>query len=209
MTRFNWKTTVPLSSDHRLEQQKMPNPRLASRYAKSIIDLAVETGQLDVVFSDMQLLSEVCASNRDFVSFIKSPVINADKKEKIFHILFEGRISDLTDRFCKLLIKKGRERYLPEIADAGIRQFRGLRNIRRVKITTAAPMDEALRGDITRKIKSEIPDEHIELQTAVNEALIGGFVLETDNNLFDASVLRDLKDVKKQFMKNLYIRDIR
>ena len=37
----------------------MPNPRLASRYAKSLIDLALEKGELEKVFADMQWLQQV------------------------------------------------------------------------------------------------------------------------------------------------------
>lgn len=187
----------------------MLNPRLASRYAKSLIDLAQETGRLDAVFNDLKLLETTCKESRPFVNFIKSPVINADKKEKIFHILFSDKISSLSDKFCKLLIKKGRENYLPEIAHAGIQQYRNIKNIRQVKITTAMPLEGTLRQDIIEKIRTEIPDEHIELLTAVNEDLIGGFVLETDNTLYDASIMRDLKDVKKQFAENIYMRNIR
>jgi len=32
----------------------MPNPRLANRYAKSIVDLAIEQNQLEVVYADMK-----------------------------------------------------------------------------------------------------------------------------------------------------------
>ena len=46
-------------------------------------------------------------------------------------------------------------------------------------------------------------------QTHVNPTLLGGFVLEANNNLFDASIIRDLNDIKKQFLKNEYIPNIR
>jgi F-type H+-transporting ATPase subunit delta len=182
----------------------MPNPRLARRYAKSLIDLAVETGQLDVVFRDLKLLQEVCSSNRDFVNFLRSPVISPDKKEKIFHVLFGARVSELTAKFCVLLIRKGRESNLPEIAQAGIQQFRHIRHIRQVKITTAVPLAEALTEDLVRRITEEIPDRQIELEKAVDADLIGGFILETENTVFDASIARDLKDMEKQFTQNVY-----
>jgi len=35
--------------------------------------------------------------------------------------------------------------------------------------------------------------------------LIGGFVLEFNNKLVDASILHDLKVLKHQFMQNLYV----
>ena len=56
----------------------MPNPRLATRYAKSLIDLAIEKGQLEKIFADMQWLQAVCKGNRDFVNVLRSPVIKAD-----------------------------------------------------------------------------------------------------------------------------------
>ena len=46
----------------------MPNPRLAARYAKSVLDLSVEKNQLEEVYADMQWLNRVCKSNRDFVN---------------------------------------------------------------------------------------------------------------------------------------------
>jgi F-type H+-transporting ATPase subunit delta len=49
----------------------------------------------------------------------------------------------------------------------------------------------------------------VELETAVDQRLIGGFVLEFNNNLVDASILRELKDIKKQFNKNLFVHNIR
>jgi F-type H+-transporting ATPase subunit delta len=43
----------------------------------------------------------------------------------------------------------------------------------------------------------------------VNESLIGGFILEAGGKSLDASILRDLKDVKKQFLNNDYLHRIR
>lgn len=186
----------------------MPNPRLAARYAKSLTDLAVETGQLDAVFKDMNLLEDTCEKSRELVGFLKSPVINADKKEKIFTSIFGEGLSELTRKFVVLLIKKGREGFLPEIAKAAIRQYRKIKNIRQVKITTAVALSDEMKSTLISKIKSEIPDQQISLETKVKENLIGGFILETENTVFDASIARDLKDIKKQFSKNIYVADI-
>ncbi|MFZ8455756.1 F0F1 ATP synthase subunit delta, partial [Staphylococcus aureus] len=49
----------------------------------------------------------------------------------------------------------------------------------------------------------------VELETVVDEKLIGGFVLEFDNKLVDASVASDLRNIKKQFAENTYIHNIR
>ena len=58
---------------------------------------------------------------------------------------------------------------------------------------------------IEAKIKAETQFTTIELTTHTNEDLIGGFVLSFDNNLVDASIKRDLLDIKKQFLSNEFV----
>ena len=65
----------------------MQNPRLATRYAKSLIGLSVEKGQLENVFADMLWLQSVCKTNKDFVTMLKSPIIKSDKKQKIIEAM--------------------------------------------------------------------------------------------------------------------------
>lgn len=182
----------------------MPNPRLAGRYAKSLIDLASEKGQLEVVYKDMQYLQAVCKSSREFVSLLRSPIIKADKKDAIISAVTKTNVSELTNAFNRLLVAKGRESDLPEIAGAFIDQYNAINNISKVKLTTAVPVSEELKNAIAAKVKADQGLQNVDLETAVDESLIGGFTLEFNNRLLDASVLRDLNDIKKQFSVNLF-----
>jgi F-type H+-transporting ATPase subunit delta len=187
----------------------MNNPRLAGRYAKSLLDIATEQNQIDAVQADMKWLKSICKSNADFVAVLRSPIIKADKKEKIIAAITTGRVSALTSLFIQLLVKKSRENNLPEIANTFIDQFNVLRNIRKIKITTATPMSAEIKESILSNVKNSSSTQNFEIETLVNEALIGGFLLEAEGKLVDASILRDLKDIQKQFMNNDYIHKIR
>ena len=188
----------------------MPNPRLASRYAKSLIDLSTEKNQLEVVYNDMQFLQRVCKSSRDFVNLLRSPVVSADKKQAIIDAITENNISALTAAFIKLLVNKSRESDMPEIINAFIEQYNAIRGIHKVKLTTATAISDDLKNAIVSKIKREAKLENVELESKTDDALIGGFVLEFNNNLVDASVLRDLKDISKQFKeRNVFVQNIR
>ena len=187
----------------------MPNPRLAARYAKSIIDLAIEKGQLEEVYNDMLFLQQAFRSSKDLVVMIKSPVIKADKKDKVLDAITAGRTSIITSTFNKLLLRKGREFYLPEIITAFIEQYKAYKGIHIVKLTTAVPVGDDLKKAIMDKISADKHLKNIELVTAVNEDLIGGFVLEVGDELVDASIAFDLKNIKKQFQNNDFIYKIR
>lgn len=187
----------------------MPNPRLASRYAKSLIDLAVEKNLLEAIHGDMQYLQAVCKASKEFVNLLRSPIVKADKKDAILAAVISGKVNEFTAAFIKLLVKKGREGDLPEIAQSYVDQYNAIKGIHIVKLTTAVAVDEPVKQAIVNKLQAEAGLTNVQLNTAVNENLIGGFVLEFKDKLVDASIARDLKDIKKQFLENVYVHDIR
>jgi len=131
----------------------MPNPRLATRYAKSLIDLAIERNQLEIIFADMQWLQQVIKSSRDFSNLLKSPIIKPDKKQQVVEAILKGNVSEVSALFVRLLIAKGRESNLPEIITAFINQYKEHKNIYTVKLTTAAPLNDDLKNTIINQIR--------------------------------------------------------
>lgn len=185
----------------------MQNPRLASRYAKSLIGLAMEQNQLETVLGDMQFIQAVCKSNRDVVNMLRSPVIKGGIKQKVFAAISAGKVGELTTAFVRLLTNKGREGNLPEIADAFIKQYKDHKGIKTVKLTTAGPISEELKMAILGKVHTD--HANVEMETVVDENLIGGFIMQTGDQMVDASIAYDLKAIKKQFMNNDFIYKIR
>jgi len=70
-------------------------------------------------------------------------------------------------------------------------------------------LSEAMKEAIVSQVKRSGGYENIELQTAVDEKLIGGFVLQTGDKLIDASIAYDLKTIARQFENNDFIYKIR
>lgn len=187
----------------------MPNPRLASRYAKSLIDLALEKGELEKIYEDMQWLQQVIKGSRDFGNFLRSPIIKSDKKEKIAEAIIGGKVTNITSLFIRLLIAKGRESNLPEIITSFISQYKEYKNIYPVKLTTATPIDEDLKKAMVDQIRKTSDMQNIELEAMVNEDLIGGFVLEAGDKLIDASIAYDLRQIARQFENNDFVYKLR
>jgi len=187
----------------------MNHPRLAERYAKSLVGLATERQQLEDVYKDIQYLLAICKSNSDFVNLLKSPIIKADKKQQIIAALSIGKVSELTSQFIQLLVRKRREENLPEILESFIILYNRIKEIHIIQLTTAQAIGEELKQSIIAQIKSNTRLKNIELQTKVDDALIGGYLLEFNNMLIDESIARDLRDIRAQFNKNIYVQQIR
>jgi F-type H+-transporting ATPase subunit delta len=183
----------------------MTNPRLASRYAKSLLDLAVERGSLDTTYNDMQFFQQLIKVNREFANLLRSPVVAPDTKLKIIDAVTAGRISALSSSFIKLLIQKSREISLPEITTAFIEQYNTYKGIQVVKLTTATPIRDEVKASIINQVKATSNFQNIQLEEKVDANIIGGFVLQAGDKLVDASIAYDLKQVAKQFENNDFI----
>jgi F-type H+-transporting ATPase subunit delta len=187
----------------------MARARIADRYAKSLIDLAVEKGDLEEVYEDAKRIIEVCNKSREFAVMLKSPIIKGDKKIKVINLLSEGRINEITRLFLNLLVRKGREAHLQDIMFEFCEKYDIIKGISRINLTTAVPVTDDIKDMIVAKLQNETRLTNIELKTKVQEDLVGGFVLEYNNYLLDRSIKRFLNDAKKQYQKNEYAYNIR
>ncbi|MEK7255367.1 MAG: ATP synthase F1 subunit delta, partial [Bacteroidota bacterium] len=122
---------------------------------------------------------------------------------------FSSKFDPMTMAFLKILVKKGREALLRDIAKEAISEFRKIKHITTVRLTTAVKLSDSVVEAIRKKLDaSDTTDKNVEITTRVNPELIGGFVLEYDDKLYDASVTHQLEQAKKGFKDNLYISQI-
>ena len=178
--------------------------RVASRYAKSLLDLAVEKDILEAVHADMNKLLEIERVSPDFISLIKSPIVGSDKKLSVITALFGTKASELTSSFFKLVSQKGRESYLPNIAREFHKQYNLHQGIQLAEVTTTFPIDEALRTRFKSIVKDISGKDKVELREKINEKLIGGYILKIDDKQLDESISSQLRILKLDFTQNLY-----
>jgi F-type H+-transporting ATPase subunit delta len=169
----------------------------ATRYAKSLMDLAIESNQLDTVRNDMKAIEKTCRENSDFVLFLKSPIIKTDKKIQVLKALFEGKISPLSLSFLNLITSKNREAYIREITHAFDEQYKTNKNIFTAVVTSAKGLDSVSKQKVLDLIKSQMNGE-VELLEKVDANTIGGFILKIGDKQVDRTVARQLSNLKKE-----------
>lgn len=183
----------------------MSQIQIAERYAKSLIELAQEQNKLAQVSEDVLSLEAVC-NHKEFAAMLQSPVINSDKKSAIFKQLFADKMDALSFQFIQLLLLKGRESLLPTICGAFIRQYRTIRKIRIARVLSATTLDDAELDNIKKRFSDWLkPGETMELHQKLDPSLIGGFVFEMGDQNCDASVKRQLEEMKESLYDKSYI----
>jgi F-type H+-transporting ATPase subunit delta len=183
----------------------MSYTKITLRYAAAFFDLVAEKGLVEHAYEDMTLLGTVCTSNHDFVRMLQNPVISADKKKKVLTLVFGASINPVSLSFMSLMVRKRRERYLPSIAEAFSDLYKASKGLKTAYVTSAVEL-AAKEKEGVLAILRKLTDKKIDLVEKTNEALIGGFVINLDNFQVDQSIATKIKELKKDFEKNLFIK---
>lgn len=178
----------------------MASQRVAERYSRSLLELAIETNKVDRIFSDIKNLKASLASS-DLFNLLMNPTIRGAKKNAILHKVFSDRWDALTMKFVEVVTRKGREDVLPTMVDTFFEQYNEYKGITNVVVTSAKPLSEQSLQSIKQKlIASGTTKEDINLETQVKPDLIGGFILEYNNKQYDASVRGRLHKLKNKLV---------
>ena len=178
--------------------------RVASRYAKSLMELSVEKGELDKVHQDMNKLLEIGQSNPELKAMLQSPVIHSDKKAKVLKALFAKPASPLTLVFFNLLSQKGRENAAMAIAQDFHKKYNIHKGIQEANIVTTFAIDDELRNTFIKLVKEISGKDRVELKEKIDPEIIGGYVLTVDDRQVDESLESKLKMLQIRFTQNLY-----
>ena len=174
----------------------MSDYRIAYRYAKSLIELAEERGELDDVNSDMVLINQVCSQNRDLVLMLKNPVISGNKKLTVLKEIFRDKVQQLTLSLFEIIVRKNRERFLPELSKAFHEMYNEKKGVVMAKIITGFKLDDKLRNQFLDKIRKITGSKKVELEEELNKDLIGGFILKVGDKQIDDSINTKLRSLR-------------
>lgn len=174
----------------------MQNTKLANRYSKALLDLALQQNILDEVYANMKQLSTIIDDNRDLKLLLKSPIVKAEKKIAIFNELFAS-FNKLSKDFVVLITNNRREADLNNIAKEFISLYAEYKNIQQIVVTTATGLDDTLRAKL-KNLAAKATNSEVDIIEKTNSALIGGFVLRIGDNQLDTSIATKIRKVKRE-----------
>ena len=177
----------------------MKNTKAASRYAKALLELAIEQKKIDSVLGDMQFLLRTSNDIHDFELLIASPIINADKKISIFEKVFE-QFEEVSMAFIRLITKNRREGLLPQIAASFEAQVKDYRGIVPITLISAVKLQDSTKDGILAKVQASVKGT-LEVTEEIDSSLIGGFMVRMGDVQIDASVSSQFNNLKQRLTR--------
>ena len=177
----------------------MSEIKVAGRYAKSLIDLAVENNGLAESYNDMVLFEKVVDETPELEAILKNPIVPLDKKVGILNGVFADKVGKLTLTFFKIVVNKGRSAILFATAKQFIKQYNEIKGIVTADVTSATVLSADAKAQIIETVKKELGANEVIVNEEIDEKLIGGFILKVGDKQFDASIASGLNKLKKEF----------
>jgi F-type H+-transporting ATPase subunit delta len=181
----------------------MSEYKVATRYAKSLLDLSNEQHTLDTVKGDINVFQKTVRSSVALQNLLKNPVVSSGDKIAILKKLFEKDFHKTTIGFLEIIVRKNRSNILENIADVFIEQFNAFNNIISASVKTAQPIDDKTASEVMLFIERQ-SGKKVALTKITDPSLIGGLVIQIEDKLYDASISGKLNNLKQNLL-NTYI----
>jgi len=184
----------------------MNESRISVRYSKALFQSALDRNILDTINQDMVLIRDICAVP-EVKELLTNPVIRPAKKADTLKGILGRDINPLTLSLVELVVRNGRERYLPSIARVFVHETKKHRGITESVLTTAVKIDPELKKQVSGMIE-KLLDTKVDLKENIDESIIGGFILRVEDNYVDASIRNKLRKIRSELVTGTFERRI-
>lgn len=176
----------------------MDNGKISVRYARALLNLARQEHCEEEVYEGlMRLTQNYDLAIAQFNEILTNPIIAMEDKVNLVKSAVGEPLHPCLAHFIEFLADQKRESSIYRIALKYQEMYRESKDILLTHVTTAADLpDETLR-----KLKGFVEqnfDCNAEMHISVDPSLIGGFILDIENDRMDASVAGQLETLKKK-----------
>ena len=179
----------------------MSETRAAVRYAKAILDLAVENKVTWEVENDIRKIGATIADNPELREMLASPVVKGEAKRNALFAIFDG-MNAVTEGLISVLVDNKRISILNEVAGKFIALNESRKGQGIAYVTTAVPLNGDLEKQILDQVVKLTGYESV-IRNKVDESIIGGFILRVGDMQYDASIANKLNNLKREFTNSL------
>ena len=169
---------------------------IAREYGTALFMLGCEESCKEEIFAGLVVIRDVFLQEADYEQLLASPGVPLAQRLEAIRAAFGGRVHAHVLSFLQLLCEKGRISFFVECVEVYQALLDASERRSHARVTSAVPLTEQERDKLARKL-SRMCGGEVSVEYSVDAALLGGFVVEVDGKIMDASIRRRLRDVKE------------
>ena len=179
----------------------MDNGKISVRYARALLQLAQEQGCEDAVYDGLtRFAHNYLLAIAQFNEVLADPIVAQEEKVKLLEMTVGEPLHDCLKQFIAFVAEQHREDKMLLIAMKYMEMYRENHNILSTQLTAATALPEETYNKIKAYVEQTFSAE-VEMDARIDPSLIGGFILDIENNRMDASVAGQLNALKNKLIQ--------
>jgi F-type H+-transporting ATPase subunit delta len=159
---------------------------LARPYAKAVFDAAQDQKAIDHWDQALAFVATV-AADKEVKNILANPGLSEQRKAELFIDCFEEPLPEALRNFLLILAENKRLGLLPAVSDL-FRLYRAdLERTVSLEVSTAFELTTEQQQKLIDALSKKL-ERKVELETSVDQSLIGGVIVRTGDLVIDASV---------------------
>jgi F-type H+-transporting ATPase subunit delta len=151
---------------------------------------------MDAVASDLDLIRATGEASRDLRAMLRSPIIDVAIKKSVLRDAIGAKVNPLTLDFMNLVLDKGRGELWREIVVEYRNLLDDVKNIERVRVTSAVELGEPERTRIEDGLAKRL-GKTIVATYDVDPTILGGAIVRVGDEVLDGSLRHQLGVLKQ------------
>jgi F-type H+-transporting ATPase subunit delta len=173
---------------------------VARRYAKALLELGIEQGNLDKLVEEVAALADAWTTSADLRNAIENPLVGHEAKKAVMgEVLSRAGAGQSTRGLVQLLIDRNRARTLPHVARSLRESADAQKGLLRAEVTTAAPLPDAYYGRLQATLE-KMTGKRVVVERRTDPQLIGGVVTRIGDRVIDGSLRTRLQSLRDALM---------
>lgn len=169
---------------------------ISHEYAEALFLLSCEEKSEEKYLFDLRLVKDILDNEPEYVELLHSPSIPRDEKLIIIENAFGGRINEHIVSFLKLLCENNRIEYISACFEDYEKLYNQVKRVIVANVTSAVALTEDEKAKIIKKLEKKF-GYRVELICKIDEKILGGIIIKTDDTIMDGSLKRKMRDVKE------------
>lgn len=170
--------------------------KVAVRYARSLHDLAAESGAVGKVEAALNAFEGMIANSSDLKRLIESPVFSADEQASALSaILAKAGLDRTASNFLQVVARNRRLFAVPAMI-AAFRQIAAeARGEVTAEVTSATGLSAAQEKELAATLKG-VAGKDVTLNVKIDPSILGGLVVKMGSRQIDTSLKTKLNSLK-------------
>ena len=168
----------------------------SNAYAEALFAIAMEKNKVQDYAEQLETIADILKETPEYPLYLATPALPLSERLSAIEEAFGKDMAEDVVSLLKLLCEHNHITKLPEIIEEFFKLEMAISNTITVTVTSKIPFTEEQKEKLIKKLEDKYR-KHICPVYQLDESIIGGFTVTTEDQVIDGSVQKRLQRMKE------------